>query len=114
MTTKEPSVDLLEGIMTPRAMRRYTDEPVSVEEIWTCLRAAVQAPSGGNIQPYQFVVVRDPELKARLGEVYRRAWDRYGAATNSFAVAPRARTAEQLTSWDRWGERRVSDSPVVS
>ena len=70
-------MDLLEGIMTTRAMRRYTDEPVSDEEIWTCLRAAVQAPSGGNIQPYQFVVVRDPELKARLGEVYRRAWDRY-------------------------------------
>jgi nitroreductase len=65
---------LLEGIMTTRAMRRYTDEPVTDDEIWTCLRAAVQAPSGGNIQPYQFLVVRDTELKQRLGAVYLRAW----------------------------------------
>ena len=53
-------IGLLDGIMTTRAMRRYTDEPVTDDEIWTCLRAAVQAPSGGNIQPYQFVVIRDP------------------------------------------------------
>ena len=76
-------MDMLEGIMTTRALRRYTDEPVTDDEIWTCLRAAVQAPSGGNIQPYQFVVVRDDDVKARLGEVYRRAWDRYGTATNA-------------------------------
>ena len=44
---------LLEGLMTHRAMRRYNDDPVSEEDIWTCLKAAVQAPSGGNIQPYQ-------------------------------------------------------------
>jgi len=93
-------MDLLDGIMTTRAMRRYTDEPVTDEEIWTCLRAAIQAPSGGNIQPYQFVVVRDPELKARLGEVYLRAWDRYGTATNA-AIGDRFPSAEARQAWQR-------------
>jgi len=95
-----PGLSLLDGIMTTRAMRRYTDEPVTDEEVWTCLRAAVQAPSGGNIQPYQFLVVTDPEVKARLGEVYRSAWDRYGTATNA-AVADSFPTDEARRAWER-------------
>ena len=73
-------MDLMEGLMTTRAMRRYTAEPVSEEDLVTCLRAAMQAPSGGNIQPWQFLVVTDPEKKARLGEIYHRAYFRYEKA----------------------------------
>jgi nitroreductase len=67
----------IEAIMTTRAIRRYSDEPVTDEEIATCLAAAQQAPSGGNVQPQQYVVVTDAELKARLGELYRATFDRY-------------------------------------
>ncbi|MCX6522899.1 MAG: nitroreductase family protein, partial [Actinobacteria bacterium] len=42
--------------MTTRAMRRYSDRPVEQADIETCLRAAQQAPSGGNVQPKQYVV----------------------------------------------------------
>ena len=73
-------IGLLDGLMTNRAMRRYSDEPVADEDIWTCLQAAVQAPSGGNIQPYQFVVVQDPELRTGLAGIYRRGWARYEPA----------------------------------
>ena len=73
-------MDLIEGLMTTRAMRRYSDEPVTEAEIVTCLRAALQAPSGGNIQPWQFLVVTDAEKRAKLGEIYRRAYTRYEAA----------------------------------
>jgi len=75
-----PKLGLLEGLMTHRAMRRYTDEPVAEEDIWTCLKAAVQAPSGGNIQPYQFLIVQDPDKRLALAEIYRRGWARYGTA----------------------------------
>ena len=64
-------IPLLDGIMTTRAMRRFSNEPVSDDDVWTCLRAAVQAPSGGNIQPYQFLVVRDPETRLALANLYR-------------------------------------------
>ncbi len=93
-------MELLEGIMTARAIRRFTDEPVTDEEIWTCLRAAVQAPSGGNIQPYQFLVARDPEVKARLGDVYLRAWERYSAATEA-AIGDRFPSEEAREGWRR-------------
>ena len=63
-------IPLLDGIMTTRAMRRFSNEPVSDDDVWTCLLAAVQAPSGGNIQPYQFLVVRDPETRLALANLY--------------------------------------------
>lgn len=73
-------VELYDALMTTRAMRRFTAEPVTDDEIERILAAAVQAPSGGNIQPYQFLVVTDPERKAAIGELYRRAFDRYEPA----------------------------------
>ncbi|MFI5365658.1 MAG: nitroreductase family protein [Candidatus Binatia bacterium] len=73
-------MDLFEAIETTRAVRRFTGAPVSDEEILTCIRAATQAPSGGNIQPWQFVVVKDPQTKRAVGDVYRRAYDRYEPA----------------------------------
>ena len=49
--TRGNEIGLLDGLMTNRAMRRYADEPVSDDDVWTCLRAAVQAPSGGKSSP---------------------------------------------------------------
>ena len=55
-------------------MRRLpNDPPVTDAEIEHCLRAAVQAPSGGNVQPWQFVVLTDEDQRARVAEVYQRA-----------------------------------------
>src|SRR6266850_2211596 len=82
-------MELFEALTTTRAVRRFTDDPVSDEEILTCLRAATQGPSGGNIQPWQFLVVTDPATKRALGDVYRRAYTRYEPA-----VAHRSRRSE--------------------
>lgn len=70
-------MDAIEAIMTTRAMRRYGSDPVAQAEIEACLRAAQQAPSGGNVQPQQYVVVQDEQLRAAIGDLYRRAFDRY-------------------------------------
>lgn len=70
----------IESLMTTRAMRRFTDEPVSDDDLVTCLRAAQQAPSGGNVQPQHYVVVTDATVRAELGEWYRRSFDRYEAS----------------------------------
>ncbi len=92
-------MELFEGLMTTRAMRRYSDEPVTEEEIVICLRAALQAPSGGNIQPWQFLVVTDPEKRERLGEIYRRAYTRYEAAM--LPTVPPFRDEQQKAGFDR-------------
>jgi len=73
-------VTAIEALMTTRAIRRFTDRPVSDDDIVTCLRAAQQAPSGGNVQPQQYVVITDPEVKAAVGAIYQRAYHRYEKA----------------------------------
>jgi nitroreductase len=117
MTAADPTdVDLLTGIMTTRALRRYTDEPVSDDDVWTILRAAQQGPSGGNIQPWQFVVVTDDDPKARLGEIYRACYYRYEAAM--LAMSP-PRRPEDEPSWQRTiaASRHLADhlgeAPVI-
>ena len=55
--------------MTTRAMRRYSDRPVSDADIETCLRAAQQAPSGGNVQPWNAVVLTGAPMQALFDRV---------------------------------------------
>src|SRR5262245_33318138 len=93
------SMELYDALLTTRAMRRYTDEPVTDEEIVHCLKAAQQAPSGGNLQPWQYLVVTDGDLRARVGDLYRTAYDRYEQTL--LAVTPRFRTPEDESSWAR-------------
>ncbi len=73
-------MDAIDALMTTRAIRRFTDRPVSDDDLQTCLRAAQQAPSGGNVQPQQYVVVTDPEVRAAVGALYQQAYHRYEKA----------------------------------
>jgi nitroreductase len=94
------SIDgLYDGLMTLRAMRRFTDEPVADELVWAILNAGQQAPSGGNIQPWHFVVVTDAQRRTEIGELYRRTYDRYEAATLA-RVPPNPDPAAQR-AWQR-------------
>jgi iodotyrosine deiodinase len=51
-----------------RTTRAFSDEPVPRELIEHAVRTAGTAPSGAHQQPWTFVVVSDPELKARIRE----------------------------------------------
>ena len=50
------------------SVRKYEDRPVEPEKTEAMLRAAMQAPSAGNQQPWEFYVVTDKEVLARLSE----------------------------------------------
>ncbi len=63
---KAPSMDTLEAIATRRSVRSYTDQKVSEEQIQTILKAAMQAPSAHNKQPWEFVVVTEKEKIANV------------------------------------------------
>ncbi|MBF6600587.1 MAG: nitroreductase family protein [Dehalococcoidia bacterium] len=72
-------MDFFDVIRTQRAMRRLKPDPVSDEDLWTILDAAIHAPSGGNTQGWNFVVIRDRAVKEKIGAWYLEAWDRaYG------------------------------------
>ncbi len=48
-----------------------------------CLKIALQAPSGGNLQGWHFIVVTDPAKREALAELYRRAFEAYAANPSS-------------------------------
>jgi iodotyrosine deiodinase len=62
------SEDFLDVMRRRRSVRAFSREPVPRELIDNAIRAAALAPSGANQQPWTFVVVSDPDAKARLRE----------------------------------------------
>ena len=66
LSYKSTVMNILDTIFARKSVRAYADEPVSPQEVETLLKAAMAAPSGRNIQPWRFVVVRDPAVKAKL------------------------------------------------
>jgi nitroreductase len=61
-----PIKPLLETLLERRATTHFTDEGVTDEYLDAILTCAAQAPSGYNLQPWRFIVVRDPQNRARL------------------------------------------------
>jgi len=47
-------------IKSRRSIRRFLDKPIPIEELQVLLEAARWAPSGGNSQPWAFVVIQEP------------------------------------------------------
>ena len=61
-------MDVTEAIRQRRSVRKYTDEEVSDDDVAQLLDAALWAPSAGNVQPWEFVVVKDKETKHKLSD----------------------------------------------
>jgi len=55
-----------ELVSSRRSVRRYLDKPVEREKILACLEAARLAPSAENVQPWRFLIIDDPEVKAKF------------------------------------------------
>jgi nitroreductase len=84
-------VSIWESLYTTRAMRRMRPDPVPMDVQAQILDAAVRAPSGGDSQPWRFLLVDDAEVKARLATPYREAigflWTGHYAAQVAQAAA---------------------------
>ena len=65
-------IGLFEAIYSARSLRRFKPDPVPDEVIAKVLDAAIRAPSGSNQQTWEFVIVKDPAQRKKLGEVYRK------------------------------------------
>lgn len=68
-----------ELLTTTRSVRKRLDldRPVPLELVREALEVALQAPTGGNSQGWHWMVVTDPELRAGIGEHYRRSFEAY-------------------------------------
>ncbi|HLF90274.1 MAG TPA: nitroreductase family protein [Anaerolineales bacterium] len=63
---QQRAADFFADIRRRRTVRDFSDRPVPREIIENCLRAAGTAPNGANLQPWQFVVITDPEIKRKI------------------------------------------------
>lgn len=66
-------ISLFDAIFTTRAMRRLKSDPVPDELIRRVLQAGLCAPTGGDVQHWRFIVVKDPAIKRQLQIRYQRA-----------------------------------------
>jgi nitroreductase len=90
-----------------RACRSFSEEPVDDETIARILTAATFAPSAENKQPWEFVVVRDADTRAAIGDLSRRAWEARGRAFSETRLTP-----AMLADVDRGATGGVADAPV--
>lgn len=86
------SIGVFEAIHTLRSIRRLKPDPVPEEHIERILEAATKAPSGGNRQPWNFIVIRDPATKRRIGDLYLE-----GAVAAGYGSRPGAPPQRQRT-----------------
>ena len=100
--TAPNTADLFEIIRSTRSMRRLKPDPVPNELIRKILEAGVCAPSGGNMQRWRFLVIRDAAIKQTVGAYYKRAWDEQ--------VAPRYRAGEPAPGMSRERFLRLLDA----
>jgi hypothetical protein len=93
-------MDLSQALRTNPAIREFTDEPVTDEELAELLELARFAPSGGNRQPWHVAVVQDRALR------HRPVWERAAAYALTFwAVEAAAGETLRRTIGDvPWGD----------
>ena len=63
-------MEVLEAIRTRRSIRHFKPEPVPPELIEKLLEAGRWAPSSANSQPWEFIVIADPEIKNRISRSF--------------------------------------------
>ena len=60
---------IIEIIKSRRSIRKYKPTPVEDEKLNTVLEAARWAPSAGNRQPWEFIIVKDLSIRRRIADV---------------------------------------------
>ena len=83
-------MDIYEALYTTRAMRHVKPDPIPLDAQARILDAAIRAPHVG--EQWRFILVDDPEIRARLAVLYERAWEqqfeRMGVSVADLMKAP--------------------------
>ena len=102
-------IDLLSGLASTRAIRRYTDEAIPERDLRDILFAATRGPSGSNRQTFRFMVLTDSEkaqaAKRLIAESAQAVWqakrqsDGYDEGSGAKADSPKARMARTMQAY---------------
>jgi nitroreductase len=103
-------MELFEAIRTQRAIRRFSDETVPDKLIRKVIDAAIRAPSGGNRQPWSFVVATDADVKRELGRLYKESWDQGGLSRQAASPDP---SVARVYSSAQYLAEHMGEAPVL-
>jgi nitroreductase len=106
-----PGVELEEAMRTQRSIRRLRPDAVEDELVLRIIELALKAPTGGNRQNWEFVVVKDRAAKERLGRLNMQAWRIYGGI-GKLVMRNRPAMLRVIAAVD-WQARHFADAPVV-
>jgi nitroreductase len=82
-------VETWDAIRARRNVRQYTDQPITREDLEQVLEAGRRAPSAGNWQPWDFVVVTDRAQLLELAKVWERGGRHIGRSAAAVALVAR-------------------------
>ena len=105
-------MDLDRALQTTGAVRDFSARPVPDEVVHHILDIARYAPSGGNRQAWQVILVKDPDIRRRLRDLYLRAWYEYLAIAAAGLVpwapadGPGGRTGRRRPAAHAWRPKR--------
>ncbi|MCC6847040.1 MAG: nitroreductase family protein [Deltaproteobacteria bacterium] len=104
---------LEEAMRTQRAIRRLKPDPVDDALVLECIELALKAPTGSNAQNWEFVVVKDRAVKARLARLNRTAWAAYGGIGRWLARRQGDDKTMRMIDAVQWQVDHFEDVPVV-
>jgi len=104
-------MELAEVMRTTPATRAFTDEPVPAAVLHRILDHARFAPSGGNRQGWQVVVVQDPATRERIRDLYQLGWREYWAHVRTGEVAFHPGPTRFSQPWVDLDEARATPAP---
>ncbi len=106
-------IGLFEAMYSQRAIRRLRPDPVSDDLVQKLVEAATRAPSGGNRQPWAFIVIRAAETKEKIGQWYLDAWSKtYGAIPREQRAQLPARTLRVMGAAEHLANH-LAEAPVL-
>jgi nitroreductase len=102
-----PLVDAMES---QRAIRRLRPDPVDDETVLRCIELAMKAPTAENRQAWEWVVVRDPDVKHQLARLNRQAWS---VAKRMGRRQPHPLSADRIRDAIQWQADHFEETPVI-
>lgn len=105
-------MEMMEGLMTRRSVRKYTDQKIDKATLTEIIRAAQYAPTAHNRQPWEFLVVDDREVLANLRHIQRWTSFAKDAACVVFVLATSA-SRSTATRKTKNGALSTSTAPLL-
>ena len=102
---------LQDAMSTQRAIRRLLPDPVDDAIVLRCIELALKAPTGSNGQNWEFVIVKDREVKERLAKRNSQIWALYGRIGRLLARGDEG--AQRIMQAVQWQADNFADIPTL-